>query len=176
MALTTIALVQAELKGTDANRTAGIEQQLRGYINTVTRRIQNFGWKFEPQYKVKKITATRMNVDSYRGILTLGDNAVEIDAVNNDGTALSIGADVFLYPSDNEYPIRQLRLSNDCSSCTSWFPQSCASCPPIETIQVTGWWAMHQYPDGITGGWIRSNDAAAAAMYSTMHHALALEI
>ena len=164
MALTTLALVQDELKGSAANATDDAIKNLNRYIATVTTRIQSFGWRFEPFYRTKKITATRMNVNSYYGILSMHDYAVEIDAVNNDGTALSIGSDVFLYPSDNEYPISQLRLSNSCSGCLSWFPRNCSGCPAFDTIQVTGWWAVHQNPDGLTGGWLWSNDSNVAAL------------
>lgn len=154
---TTLDRVKAELKGTEAQKPAGTDQLIMNYIRTVTRRIQNFGWNFEPIYYTRKITANGQNVNSYLNALTLGDNLIELDSVVNDGTALTVGDNVLIYPGDGLYPIRQLRLSG-CTGCLSWFPRNCTTYPPVETISVTGWWAMHQYPDGVTGGWLSSGD------------------
>jgi hypothetical protein len=154
---TTLDRVKTELKGTEAQKPAGTDQLIMNYIRTVTRRIQNFGWNFEPIYYTRKITPTPMIVNAYYNTLTLGDNLIELDSVSNNGTALVIGTDTVVYPGEGEYPIRQLRLLG-CAGCLTWYPMNCSACPPLETVSVTGWWGMHQYPDGVTGGWLLSGD------------------
>lgn len=158
MSLTTLDRVKAELRGTEAQKPAGTDQQIMGYIYAVTTRILNFGWKFEPVYYTRRLTANPMNVNTYVNTLQLGDNLLEPTAIENNGTALSYLGDVLPYPNDGQFPIRVLRLTG-CSGCVTWYPTSCASCPPIETITITGFWGFHQNPDTFTGGWLPSTDS-----------------
>lgn len=160
---TTLAKVQAELIGSDAYKATGTDQQILGYIRTVTRRIDTFRFDFEPRYYTRKITPTRQNVNSYDNVLTLGDYLLEPLSMSSNGTALTYGTDVLNYPNDGEYPIQQLRIANPQSGpITSWFPyQNIPNAFPIfESVVITGFWGMREYYN--TDGFIDSGQTCPA--------------
>jgi len=157
---TTVARVQGEIKGTDANRTPAAEQQVMYYIRTVSRRIDTFGYNFEPRYYTKEITATPRNVNNNNGVLTLGDFLLEPISISSNGVTLTYGTDVLNYPNDGEYPIQQLRIANPRSGpIRSWYPyQNVANCNAYETVSITGFWGMREYYN--TDGFIASEQTS----------------
>lgn len=163
---TTVARVQAEIKGTDANRSAATEQQVMNYIRTVTRRIDAYGYNFEPRFYTRKITPTMASVNSVMGLLTLGDYLLEPTTIGSNGTTLTYGTDVLNYPNDGESPAQTLRIANLSSGpIHSWYPyQGNVACNPFESVSIAGFWGMRTYYDSY--GWLTS-DQTCPALTST---------
>lgn len=151
---TTLARVKAELKGDETQKPTGVDQLLMGHIRSVTQRIADFGYKFEPYYYTRKLTPNGRNVNNRAGLLILGDDLLEPLSITVGGQSVSYGADVVNYPNDQQYPIRELRIVNPyngpllswyaCSSCQSWF----------DSIVITGFWGMRT--DYLTNGFWNS--------------------
>ncbi len=158
---TTVDKVKAELIGTDVYKSTTTNQQLFGYIRTVTRRIDTYRFDFEPYYDVKSFTATRQNVNSYDNVLTIKDFLLEPISMSSNGVNLTYGTDVLNFPNDGEYPIQQLRIANPRSGpIHNWYPyQNVANCGQVfETVVIAGFWGMRTYYN--TDGFIASGQTS----------------
>lgn len=145
MAYTTLAKVQAEIKGSEANKTLGTDQLLMQYVRTVTNRIRAFKYEFEPLYDTVRITPTGMNTNTPMGLLTLPYDLLEAKSITVSGTSVTYGTTIVPYPNNGQTPIRTLRISDPrtapinswygCSSDNSW----------IDSIVISGFWGMREY-------------------------------
>ena len=143
MSLTTLAAVQNQIKGTEAAKATGTNQQIMSYIRTVTGRVLTYNFKFEPYFYTRKITPTKGIINSYRATLTLGDMLLECTSITVGGTSYSYGSQILPYPNDGTTPIRALRIASPSSGpLQTWYP--CCTSPDtwFESIQVTGFWGM----------------------------------
>lgn len=146
MSYTTLARVQAESKGDEANKKLGTDQQIMGYIRTVTERIRTFHFEFEPYYATKRFTPSSMNTNNYQKLLTLSDYLLEPKTITVNGVAGAWGTDILAYPNDGQYPVRTLRIANPSSGpLGSWYPRTVQPDSYWECIAVTGFWGMRQY-------------------------------
>ncbi len=113
------------------------------YARTVTNRIKGYGYQFEPQYVVKKITPNRMNTNSWKGTLNLNDYLLEVISITIGGTAVTFGTDVVADPDNGQYPIRALRLANPVSGPVhTWYPVSSLVQNYFNSVVITGLWGM----------------------------------
>lgn len=162
MSLVTLAQIKAELKA-DAT-TTGQEQNLMSlarYVTTAWRRL--VGLDFEPQYRVKRITANGMNVGGGGLTLRLDEPLLEvIGSITNDGSALTYGTDVSAYPPDERMPIRMLMLS-DTGACLNWYPLNSQSA--YNTILIPGYWGARSYYS--TEGWVDTLTTLSANITDT---------
>lgn len=155
MSYTTLARVQAELKGTEAAKAAGTDQQLMQYIRTVTDRIRTFKFEFEPLYMTKRFTPSSMNTNSYQKLLTLSDYLLEPKIITVNGVGGVWGTDILAYPNDGQFPIKTLRIANPSSGpLQSWYPRTVQPDSYWECIAITGFWGMRT--DYMTAGWFDS--------------------
>lgn len=145
--LTTFALVESELKGTDAKMASGTEQQVMRYVRTVSRRIQGFGYFFEPYYETKEISGNTSNVDSKLAVLTLSEMLLEVQSIVVNNITLSYGTDIIPYPNNGQSPVFALRIVNPRTGpLRSWYPYNLTNCDAwIENIAITGFWGMRTY-------------------------------
>lgn len=145
MAYTTLARVQAEIKGTEANKAIGTDQLLMQYIRTVTNRIRAFKFEFEPYYDTRRITPFATNVNTPMGLLTLGADLLEPKTITVSGTSATYGTDIVPYPNDGQTPIRTLRISDPRTApINSWY--GCYSGNSyIDSIVIAGFWGMREY-------------------------------
>src|SRR5436190_15701738 len=121
--LTTYALVESELKGTEAKAASGTEQQVMRYVRTVSRRIQGFGYFFEPYYEVKEISGNSGNVDSNLAVLNLSEMLLEVLSITANNITPGYGSDIVPYPNNGQSPIFQLRIVNPRSGpLRTWYP------------------------------------------------------
>lgn len=144
MSLTTLDRVRDELKGSIAKEAAGTEQQILGYVRTVSRRISGFGYAFEPYQETKEITGNPSNVDTLLGTLNLSEMLLEVFSITVNNIALSYGADIIPYPNNGQSPIFTLRIANRVSGpIRTWYPRNWVNCNQwIENITITGLWGM----------------------------------
>ncbi len=143
MAYTTLARVQSEIKGTEAAKATGTDQQLLGYIRTVTNRIRTFRFEFEPLYMTKRYTPSSMNTNEYLKLLSLGDYLLEPKVISVNGVAGAWGTDILAYPNDGQYPIKTLRIANPSSGpLRSWYPRTVQPDAYYECIAIQGFWGM----------------------------------
>lgn len=147
MSLTTLDRVRDELKGTEAKMAAGTEQQILGYIRTVSRRIQGFNYSFEPYWEDKPISGNPSNVDSKLAVLSLSEMLLEAQSIIANNITASYGSDVIPYPNNGQTPIFQLRIANPRTGLLkSWYPYNLPNCDQwIENISITGFWGMRTY-------------------------------
>lgn len=146
MSYTTLARVTAEIKGTETAKATGTDQQLLGYIRTVTDRIRTFKYEFEPFFTTKRFTPSSMNVNNYTKLLTLSDYLLEPKTITVNGVAGTWGTDILAYPNDGQYPIRTLRIANPSSGpLQSWYPRTVQPDSYWECIAITGFWGMRTY-------------------------------
>lgn len=144
MSYTTLARVQAELKGSNTNLTPGVEQLLMQYIRTVTNRIRAFKYEFEPLYATKRYTPNGMSVNSRRATFQLDDYLLEPDSVSIGGVSLTYGTNVVGDPNDGQSPLKMLRIVDPWSApAQSWYP--CCVQTFIDSIEITGFWGMREY-------------------------------
>lgn len=145
MAYTTLARVQAEIKGTEASKAIGTDQQLMGYIRTVTDRIRAFRYEFEPLYDTRRITPLPTDINSAMGLLSLGDYLLEPKTITVSGTSVTYGTDIVPYPNNGQTPIRTLRISDPRTApINSWY--GCYSGNSyIDSIVIAGFWGMREY-------------------------------
>lgn len=161
MSLTTLARVQAEIKGTEAAKAAGTDQQLMQYIRTVTDRIRTFKFNFEPHYMTRRLTPSGQNINSYAGLLSLGDSLLEPKTITVNGTTAAYGTDVVAYPDDGQYPIRALRLATPCSGpLHSWYGCNSSCTSFIGSIVIAGFWGTREYYS--SQGWFDSGQDVPA--------------
>lgn len=142
MALTTFDRVADEIKGTFEGQTATTPQQVMGYIRTVSRRIESFGYDFEPRYDALPITPCEENVNTYKGILSLPAPLLEARSIVVGGVSVIYGTDILPYPNANQSPVRELRIAKIDGSgpIKSWYPANIRLYPPIEQIVISGFW------------------------------------
>jgi hypothetical protein len=146
MSYTTLARVQDELRGTEANKTAPVEQKLMEYIRTVTTRIRGFKFEFEPQYAAEPVTPTGYNVDSERSALALPRPLLEVKAITVGGVAGTYGTAILPDPNNGQTPIWSLRLASPRSGpIQSWFPRVTCDQDLIDSIILTGFWGVREY-------------------------------
>lgn len=144
MSLTTFARVAAEIKGT-VPASSPTEQQVMGYIRDVSRRMEGYGFYFEPYYYTRRLTPTRGNVNSRLATLTLGDDLLEPDSIAIGTQTATYGTDILAYPGDSQTPIRQLRIANPYSGpIRAWYPCCVQLQSFIESIAITGYWGMRR--------------------------------
>lgn len=160
--LTTLAKVLAELKA--QNTTTNDYQLILGYINTVTARVRNISWDFEPFYDTEYFTAAATDTDIFTGRLSLINrkgqrlllaSSTDVPSIVSNGVTINYGTQVVGDPQ-NYTPIRTLRLTMPFSSNVpyQWYP-----CGPnwIDTILITGFWGYRrQYGNE---GFITSTDS-----------------
>lgn len=143
---TTLARVTAEIKGTEAAKAAGTDQQILGYIRTVTERIRTWHFEFEPFYMTKHFTPTTMNTNNYLKLLTLSDYLLEPKTITVNGVAGVWGTDILPYPNDGQYPVKTLRIANPSSGpLQSWYPRTVNPDSYFECIAIAGFWGMRTY-------------------------------
>lgn len=147
MSLTTLDRVANEIKGTLATAPVATPQQISGYIRTVTDRIRSFSYEFEPRYLVKKITPSRANVNSVKGLLSLNDQLLEVLSITVGGVAFVYGTDIVPEPDEGRSPIKTLRIADVWSGpLRSWYP--CNISTPAayyNSIVITGFFGMRQF-------------------------------
>ena len=145
MALTTLAKVQSEIKGTEAAKATGTDQLLMQYIRTVSGRIATFKFDFEPLYATRRYTPTALNTNSYQKLLTLGDYLLEPKTITVNGVAGAWGTDILAYSNDGQSPTKTLRIANPSSGpLQSWYPRTVQPDAYYECIAVTGFWGMRE--------------------------------
>lgn len=155
MTLTTLDRVANEIKGTLPTSTSVVPQQVMGYARSVSDRVRGLGFDFEPLYKTKKITPTRMNVNSTLGLLRLNDALLECLSITIGGTAYTYGTDIVPDPDDGQTPIRTLRIADIWSGPVhSWYPFTVAPNNYYNSIVITGFWGMRTRYD--EQGWLAS--------------------
>jgi len=143
---TTYDRVTSEIKGTQANAVAGTQQQIMGYIRTVTNRVRSFRFEFEPQYQARKITPSRRNVNSFMGTLSLGASLLECFSITVGGQSVAYGSTVIPYPNDGSTPIRQLRIAAPSGGpLMSWYPCCISPDQYFESIVITGFWGIREF-------------------------------
>jgi hypothetical protein len=144
---TTLDKVANEIKGTLATAPSATPQQVMGYARTVTDRIRRFGFEFEPLYKVKKITPTPRNVNSLQGLLSLGDQLLEVVSITVGGTTYAYGTDLVSEPDNGQSPVKTLRIANLWSGVLrSWY--SCNIASPAayyNSIVINGFFGMREF-------------------------------
>lgn len=147
MSLTTLDKVANEIKGTLGTAPPAVPQQILSYIRTVTDRIRSWGYEFEPLYKVKRITPTRLNVNSAMGLLSLNDQLLEVISITVGGTAFTYGTDIVAHPNDGQTPINTLRIADIWSGALrSWYPCNISSpAAYFDSIVITGFWGVRQF-------------------------------
>lgn len=162
MSLTTLDRIANEIKGTLTDKGPQVPQQVMGYARTVTDRIRRYGYEFEPLYKVKKITPTRMNVNSIQGLLSLKDMLLEVLSITVGGTAYTYGTDIVADPDDGQTPIRTLRITDPWSgTLRTWYPASLTNpAAYYNSIVVTGLWGMRTFYS--EQGWLVSDTTCPA--------------
>lgn len=163
MALTNLTRVQLEIKGTEAAKVAATDQQVMNYIRAVNTRINNFGYQFEPFYQTKKITPSRLNVNSGLGLLSLNDYLLEVDSITVGGTAYTYGTDIIPAPDNGTTPVKTLQIANLYSGpLFSWYP--CCAVQLLNSIVITAFWGMRRY---YTASGFFASGATAPALNAT---------
>lgn len=146
MTYTTLDRVSDELKGTEAKKAAGTDQQLMGYVRTVTSRILTFKFEFEPYYDVKPFTSTPANVDSQLSVLSLDVDAplLEVKSIVVNNITVAFGTDILPYPNTPQTPIRALRIAHPRTGpLRTWYPSRFTNCEGfIENVVITGYWGI----------------------------------
>lgn len=144
---TTLDRVANEIKGTLTTAAPIVPQQIMGYIRTVTNRIRAFKYEFEPYYEVKKITPTRLNVNSIKGLLSLNEQLLEVLSLTVGGVSYIYGTDIVNEPDNGQSPIKTLRIADMWSGpLRSWYP--CNIHSPADyynSIVITGFYGMREY-------------------------------
>lgn len=142
---TTLATVISELKGSEVYKGAGTDQQILRYIRTVNGRIKDFGYNFEPQYQIKKITPSGANIDSQEATLALDAPLLECFSITVGGTAYAYGSTIVPDPDDGQSPVNILRIAAPITGpLHSWLP----TCLNVEqrfgSVVITGLWGMRR--------------------------------
>lgn len=155
----TVDRVQSEIKGTEANQGAANRQLVMRYIRSVSRRIDTYGFNFEPRFYTRKITPSPANTQLAMGLLSLGDNLLEPTLISVAGITYAYNTDILAYPDQGMTPIQTLRISNLCVGLPfSWY--GCSGCNNFENIQITGFWGMRTYYNKY--GWLTSDQTCPA--------------
>ena len=152
---TTLGRVVDELKAGDQIAPSGSQQQIMGFIRTVTRRVDAFGFAFEPLYYTKNITPCPENVDTWLATLQLGDFLLEPLSIVVGPKTVNYGSDVLNYPNNGQTPIQTLRIAQPCNGpLRSWYPSCFIPNTYIESIQITGFWGVRTAYTSL--GWLPS--------------------
>jgi hypothetical protein len=142
---TTLATVISELKGSEVYKGAGTDQQILRYIRTVTNRIKDFGYAFEPYYKVAKITPSGANVDSEIASLTLPFPLLECLSLTVGGTAYAYGSTILPDPDDGQSPVYTLRIAAPFTGpLHSWLPTCLTAEQRINSTVITALWGWRR--------------------------------
>lgn len=98
----------------------------------------------EPRLETRTIIPNRMTVKAAKRLLVLPAPLLELDSVTINGTAVTVGTDVYQYLEDDISPARYLRLADTCR--LDWYGAgTTAACSSDEPeITVTGLWGWRE--------------------------------
>lgn len=160
---TTLARAKSELT---AQSTVD-DAKLLNYIGIVTRRMQGFGYDFEPQYAAKYFTADQWNTSAARGTFQLVNRAgahmllassTDVPTITLSGVGYVYGTKVFAEPR-GVTPIKTLRLNDaDYTINDTWYPTTRQF---LDSVVITGYWGYRENYE--TEGWLASGQTVLNA-------------
>lgn len=146
--------------------TLGVaDKQILDSIRVVSKRVdrafQNNRPQFAPYYEKRKTLLTASKVNSFDNTLLFdGGSLLELDAVDVNGTSLTVNSNVNAYPDPSVPPFREVFL-NDAS--LSWYGFCLSNFRQQQYVNITGYWGFHT--DYLNA--FQTNDALTAAITTT---------